>query len=222
MIEISIDKSVRQHAPQLALGVIQASVRVTERDLSLGCEIDGCVAEIVQNFRLDRLTELPEIRALREAYRRLGRDPSRYRGSQEALFRRVLQGKGLYRINNVVDINNLISLRCKHSLGTYDLALLQPPVVFRAGRDGENYKGIGKAVIDISYLPVFADELGPFGSPTRDSDRALISSNSQNVLMVIIAFSGTATLIAHMREAKTLLCRYAGSTVAPIHTAIVT
>lgn len=41
------------------------------------------------------------------AYRTLGKDPSRDRGSQESLFRRVSQGQGLYTINTVVDINNL-------------------------------------------------------------------------------------------------------------------
>jgi len=51
----------------------------------------------------------------------IGKDPSPYRPSQEALLRGVLQGKGLFKINTVVDANNLISFRSQHSVGSYDL-----------------------------------------------------------------------------------------------------
>jgi len=51
----------------------------------------------------------------------IGKDQSPYRPSQEALLRGVLQGKGLFKINTVVDANNLISFRSQHSVGSYDL-----------------------------------------------------------------------------------------------------
>ncbi|MBV9075451.1 MAG: hypothetical protein JOZ10_17635 [Acidobacteria bacterium] len=35
--------------------------------------------------------------------------------------RRIVSGKGMYTINNVVDINNLVSLNTFHAVGTYDL-----------------------------------------------------------------------------------------------------
>ena len=83
----------------------------------------------------------------------LGKDLSRYRGSAEALLRRVLSGKGMYKINTVVDINNLVSLKTFHPIGSYDLEKIKAPLTFRAGRPGESYKGIGKEVINVEQLP---------------------------------------------------------------------
>jgi DNA/RNA-binding domain of Phe-tRNA-synthetase-like protein len=86
----------------------------------------------------------------------------------EALIRRVLQGKGVYRINNIVEINNLISLKSKFPVGSYDIDNLSSPISLTLGKSGEEYKGIGKENIKTKNLPVLADSLGSFGSPTSD------------------------------------------------------
>jgi len=104
---------------------------------------------------MDEARRFPPIKALRDAYRALGNDPTRYRGSNEALVRRIVQGKELYRVNTVVDINNLISLETLQSAGTFDLDQIQPPVTFHAGRPSESYLGIGRGEIKIAGLPVF-------------------------------------------------------------------
>ena len=77
------------------------------------------------------------------AYRALGKYPSRDRGSQESLLRRVLQGQGLYTINTVVYINNLVPLESSHSVGCYDCSHIHFPS-FSELVIGESYKGIGK------------------------------------------------------------------------------
>ena len=129
-------------------------------------------------------------KALRDAYRALGNDPTRYRGSNEALVRRISQGKELYRVNTVVDINNLISLEHAELGGTFDLHLVQPPIIFRVGQPGELYSGIGRGEIKIEGLPVFADQLGPFGSTTSDSERTMVRLDTTTILMVVISFDG--------------------------------
>ena len=222
MFPISIDLELNALAPDLALGVISASsVEVTQNDVALWGQLDGTVAQVQSEMRLEELPTIPEIKALREAYRTLGKDPSRYRGSQEALLRRILQGKGLYKINTVVDINNLVSLESRHSVGSYNMGRLKPPIVFRKGKPEESYKGIGKETINIAGLPVFADELGPFGSPTSDSERAMITTDTQSMLMVIISFTGSQLLCRHIDRAKALLSTYAKHHGQFIETAII-
>lgn len=75
------------------------------------------------------------------------------------------------RINSVVDVNNLVSLETGFSLGSYDLDAVGAATVFRLGREGETYAGIGKGGIDLCRMPLLADGQGPFGSPTSDSAR---------------------------------------------------
>ena len=203
------------------LGVVIASVQFPKNSPPLWKEINGRIKEVESEVTLANLYNIPQVRALRDAYKTLGKDPSRYRGSQEALVRRILQGKGLYQINTIVDINNLVSLETMHSVGAYNVDNLKPPVVFRIGKPGESYKGIGKDVINIAELPLFADEQGPFGSPTSDSERAMITMDAKNIMIVVISFAGQDRLKGQLQRAANLLCDYAGANRDHVETAVI-
>ncbi|OJT73040.1 hypothetical protein BM529_16270, partial [Clostridioides difficile] len=71
-------------------------------------------------------------------------------------------------INNIVEINNLISIKSLYPVGTYNVSKLHSPVCFTVGDEGEQYKGIGKELINIENLPILSDSVGKFGSPTSD------------------------------------------------------
>ena len=145
----------------------------------------------------------------RAAYKALGKDPARYRGSAEALLRRVIARKGLPRINAVVDIINLVSVESRLPIGLYDLALVSGDLVFRAGRAGETYKGIGKYDLNLERLPVFCDALGPHGSPTSDSERTMVASETKHVLAIIISFGGEEGLNRWTQRKSELFAQYA-------------
>lgn len=221
MIPISIDPQLKKIAPKLVLGVVSANVQVTKNSPQLWKEIEKRIKELRSTVTLASLYDIPQIKALRDAYKAIGKDPTRYRGSQEALIRRILQGKGLYQINTVVDINNLISLETLHSVGSYNIDNLKPPIVFRIGKPGESYKGIGKEIVNIADLPVFADEVGPFGSPTSDSERAMITLDTKKVMMIIISFTGQEHLKSQLQRAANLLCGYAGASKEKIEMTII-
>lgn len=221
MITISIDQKLKKASPNLFLGVVFASVEVTKNSPLLWEEIDKRIKEIELEITMDSLYNVPQIKALRDAYKSLGKDPSRYRGSQEALVRRILQGKGLYKINTIVDINNLTSLETLHSVGAYDVDNINSPIIFRVGRDGESYKGIGKETINIAELPLFADEIGPFGSPTSDSERAMITMDTKNIIIIIISFAGQDHLKDQLQRVENLLSRYVNAPKDKIETSII-
>jgi len=218
--EIFIQPALKALVPNLALGCVAACVSVEKHSEALWREIDQRLAHLAATIKPEQTNTLPQIAAMRSAYKALGKDPSRYRGSAEALLRRVLSGKGLYQINSVVDINNLISLESLHPACTYDLEKITPPIELRVGRAGESYKGIGKDIVNIESLPVFADNAGPFGSPTSDSERGMVSVETKKVLMVVFSFTGTEGLEPWMQRAGDRLRRYSSS--AGIETSIVT
>jgi DNA/RNA-binding domain of Phe-tRNA-synthetase-like protein len=210
-MNISIDSALAAACPALALGFITAQARVNDDDGVLWSEITARTDDVRRSIKLDDVSGLAEVAALRRAYRAIGKDPARYRGSQEALLRRVLKGAGLYKVNTIVDINNLVSIESRHSLGSYDADRLAGEVTFRIGRPGETYKGIGKDVLNLECLPVYADAEGAFGSPSSDSQRAMISADTRRILMVVTAFSGRAGLAEVIERAVALLRRYAGA-----------
>ena len=129
--------------------------------------------------------------------------------SSEALIRRIGQGKRLYEVNTVVDVNNLISIESGFSVGSYDAARMGEDLVFRIGEAGETYKGIGKEEIKIDALPVLADEQGAIGSSTSDSERAMITEDAQEVLTLIYSFSDNQDLEKALESGKRYLEQYA-------------
>jgi DNA/RNA-binding domain of Phe-tRNA-synthetase-like protein len=206
--EISIQPALKALVHNLALGCISARVSVEKHNEALWGEIDQHLAHLIATIKPEQINTVPQIAAMRQAYKALGKDPSRYRGSAEALLRRVLSGKGLYQVNSVVDINNLVSLESLNPAGTYDLERITPPIELRIGAAGESYKGIGKDLINIESLPVFADAAGPFGSPTSDSERAMVKLETRKILMVVFSFTGPEGLERWMQRASELLHRY--------------
>jgi len=206
--EISIQSALKALVPNLALGCVSANVTVEKYNKSLWHEIDQRLAHLTANIKPEQTNSIPQIAAMRSGYKALGKDPSRYRGSAEALLRRVLSGKALYQINSVVDINNLVSLESLNPAGAYNLENITPPIELRIGVVGESYKGIGKDLINIENLPIFADARGAFGSPTSDSERAMVGLGTKKILMVVFSFTGPEGLEGWTRRAGELLRQY--------------
>ena len=211
MKKIKIDNELLKVCPEIQLGCIQYSANVVKENRELWNQINTIINEISQDMTIDEIGSQKNIKDSRELYRKIGKDPHRYRISSEALIRRILQGKGLYKVNNVVDANNLISIISKLSVGSYDIDKLGNELSFRIGKKGESYKGIGKDIINTENLPVFADEKGAYGSPTSDSEKAMITSNSKNILTVLIAFSNDSGLEEYMTRAVEILKNYIGA-----------
>jgi DNA/RNA-binding domain of Phe-tRNA-synthetase-like protein len=219
MIPIEFEPRLSELLPGFLIGVVEArGLRITPHDVALWSEIDAVVSKVSGSLRVEQIPDLPQVAGLRQAYRALGKDPTRYRGSQESLLRRVLKGKGLYQINTVVDINNLVSLESRHSAGTFDAGRVEPPVVLRAGRPGETYYGIGRDLLNVEALPLLVDTQGPFGSPTSDSERTKVTIETTHTLTTILSFAGPQRLAEHCRRFATLLCRYAGAASDQVQT----
>lgn len=146
----------------------------------------------------------------RSLYRAFGIDPTRHRPSSEALLRRVVQGKGLPRILNAVDLCNLFALRFLLPLGLYDAGRIEGAVTLRRGLTGEFYEGIRKDAVHLEGRPVLADATGPFGNPTSDSLRTSVTAATRSLVMVIFAPAvyPDARLGAHLATSRDEIRRY--------------
>jgi DNA/RNA-binding domain of Phe-tRNA-synthetase-like protein len=168
------------------LGAVEADgVTITSSSASLVRLLDETSERIRQQFTVETLSEEENTRAVRGMFRTWGMDPSKYRPSSEALRRRVVQGKGLYRVSNVVDIGNLGSIETGWPYGCYDRGRLNPPIAFRHGASAERYEGIGKQTWQLEGRPVLADARGPFGSPISDSTRSMITEAAREILIIV-------------------------------------
>ena len=208
-MKLSIDSPLKKKCPSVALGCVTAQVRTSDSPLELLGEMDLCEAGILKNADPRAILDAPAISATRAGYRALGKDPARYRGSAEALLRRIISGKHFPSINCVVDIINLVSVESRLPIGLYDLSKVQGDMVFRTGRRGETYKGIGKFDLNLEDLAVFCDAIGPHGSPTSDSERTMVTSSTERVAAILISFGGPQPLDVWCKRLTGLMERYA-------------
>ncbi|MBI2189698.1 MAG: hypothetical protein HYU37_21670 [Acidobacteria bacterium] len=153
---------------------------VTEADARLDAPLAAAEAAV-------RAHPPEEIAAVRTMYKRVGIDPTKRRPSSEALLRRVRKGEPLPRINSMVDVCNWCSLEFQLPYGLYDADHIEGDVVLRLGLPGEAYAGIRKDEVHVGGRITLADRVGPFGNPTSDSVRTMVTTATARALVVVFA-----------------------------------
>jgi DNA/RNA-binding domain of Phe-tRNA-synthetase-like protein len=161
---------------------------------------------------------IPGVAEARALFHRLGVDPTKTRPSSEALLRRVMQGKGLPRVNLAVDICNLCSLEHQLPLGLYDREHVRGTVQARAGREGEGYPGIRKQRVNLAGRLLLADDDGPFGAPTSDSERTSVAATTTRLLVVVFCPAERAEghLSIMLEHIAARLARHASASVVAV------
>jgi DNA/RNA-binding domain of Phe-tRNA-synthetase-like protein len=206
---IIIEPHLLELCPSLKLGVIECELRVTSENNKLWNVINQHINQIEKDLSVEDIRNKSTISSSKNGYRRVGKDPNRYRLSAESLLRRIVNGKGLYKINNVVDLLNLVSIKSGFSIGGYNADKIIGDIKMGLGDTNEEYQGIGREQLNIENLPVFRDELGAFGSATSDSLRTQIDSNCKSLLMVFFSYQGEEELRESMDFSKDLLTEFA-------------
>jgi DNA/RNA-binding domain of Phe-tRNA-synthetase-like protein len=153
---------------------------VVERDHRMDSPLAAAEAAV-------RINPPVETTAVRTMYKRVGIDPTKTRPSSEALLRRVRKGDTLPRINSMVDVCNWCSFEFQLPYGLYDAAQIQGDVTLRIGREGESYPGIRKDDVHVGGRIALVDAGGPFGNPTSDSARTMVTTATTRALLVVFA-----------------------------------
>ena len=181
----------------------------SEPDERLWQEIADEEKAVRETVKLEQINKWLPIQATRQAYKRLGKDPNRYRPSSEALRRRILRELPLYKVDTLVDLINLVSIRSGYSIGGFDAdKIAGGSLVLGVGREGEIYHGIGRGELNIAGLPVYRDAVGGVGTPTSDEERTKIGLDTTHLLMIINGYSGLEGLEAAGKYAVGLLSKY--------------
>lgn len=204
-LQISTSTKFRQTCPAfIGVGLCMKIVNSRTSD-ALWAEIEVAVSELRSQFTADSIKTRPGILATRTAYKAAGKDPSRYRPACEQLARRILQGKDLYKVNTVVDLVNLVSLRSAYSTAALDADKIEGTCIeLDFGRAGEPYEGIGRGRLNIENLPTYRDSLGAFATPTSDSTRTMLSLETTHLLLLINAYDGNRN---YLEQASNLSIR---------------
>lgn len=212
MYTITVSEEIRRACPAFRGAAVYAEVTNTPFCKELWEEIGTFTRELQASSDTEKSKLQPAIAATREAYKRCGKDPSRYRPSAEALRRRLLRGLDLYQIDTLVDLINLVSLRTGYSIGGFDADKIQGDrLELGIGRAGEPFEGIGRGMLNIEGLPVYRDGMGGIGTPTSDHERTKMGLETRHILAIVNGYSGGEGLREAAEMIQELLRKYAAS-----------
>lgn len=218
MFHITVSEEIKNRCPEYRGAAVYAEVNNTPFSEGLWQEIDSFTAELRTTETTESIKQQPVIAATREAYKRCGKDPSRYRPSAEALRRRLMRGLELYRIDTLVDLINLVSLRTGHSIGGFDADKIQgEQLELGIGKADESFEGIGRGPLNIEGLPVYRDALGGIATPTSDHERTKMDVQTRHILAIINGYNGEEGLQEAAEMTQDLLRKYAGAAEVSIH-----
>ena len=212
-MNIEIEDIIKNVAPHLQVVAIEADVINCDTPDDFWTELTQEALRIAQQYDLSQINKRPGIAATRAAYKALGKEPNRYRPSSEALCRRAVKGMELYRINALVDIINLISMRSGYSIGGFDADCIQGDLLrLGAGRAGEVFNAIGRGQLNIEGLPLYRDAVGGIGTPTSDEERTKLSITTRRLLMCINIYQEEMPVGDVVNLSRNLLERYCQAT----------
>lgn len=212
--KIELGEDIRGLQLPISLGILSASVEVSPKSDDIWQMLQDLGKLRASQYSPDSIKDIPNIAAFRQLYKKIGKDPSRYRPSSEMLMRRVTRGLSLYNVNSIVDIMNVISIETALPLGLYDCSRISGDIIFRIGRAGEGFQGIRKGIVNVESLPVLADATGPFGDPSSDSERTMIRPGTRDMLLVMFSCAGNPDGILERTgmRARSLYAQYASGT----------
>lgn len=188
-MKLKIDREFAERLPEYRVILMECNVTNSETSEDIREEMDNLATEIACKYKVEDINKSAPIATTRRAYKICGKDPNRYRPSQEQLMRRIVRGLGLYNVNSLVDAGNILSLETGCSVGCFDASKIQGDMLtVGIGKHDEPYEGIGRGVLNIEGLPVVRDGAGGIGTPTSDNERTKIELSTSRLVMTIHLF----------------------------------
>lgn len=210
-MNVEIDSKLRKITNDFNVGILECDIKIYN-EKRVNDLIKKVESEIVNSIEISEVINLDTIIDGRNAYKKYGKDPSRYRLAVESLYRRITKGNTLYRINNVVDIGNLVSLKTRRSVAVLDSSKIKGDILIRLGKKDDKFEGIGRGKLNVENIPVYTDKLGPFGSTTSDTARTMITNKTTKILFFIISFNGKKNLVNELKYTFDLYRDFANAT----------
>jgi DNA/RNA-binding domain of Phe-tRNA-synthetase-like protein len=180
--------------PELVPGVLFADGIAGE------ASVDARVSElcVIAESRLATSSEanLPEIKAWRRTFSRMGLEPTRYRCASEALLRRFRKEGSLPRIHPLVDLCNATSLAFAVPVAAFDVSEIAEFVEVRHAAGDETYLSFsGELEHPDPREVIFADAAGRAHArrwSNRQSASSAVRESTSSVLIVAEAMHDSA------------------------------
>jgi len=190
MALFQVTKKVQKKYPQLIFyGVQVEDLQTTKKLLYVKARRKRIQREFREMYNLEKLKDIPQVKAIRDLFVAMGVDPWRNLTAVENLGSLLLRG-GLPSINSVVDSCNLASLQTLMPIGVFDADQVIGAIVLDLSSEGEDYEPIGmeKEVLAEGLL-ILRDNEGVISRPMhKDSKKTMITEDTGNAYIVTVQY----------------------------------
>ncbi|MFJ7677035.1 B3/B4 domain-containing protein [Peribacillus sp. NPDC097264] len=185
-MEIKISSNLASKVPDFKIGFITyENIEVGPSPQMVKGRLQLFQEALFFDLEEKELTDFPGIKEWREIFKMTGTNPSRYRPSVEALYRRVKKQNYLSPIHSAIDLNNFFSLLYEVPIGIYDADALSGDLSIKIGGSPDQYPGLNGRVNSMENMIVSADDDGAFGSPYVDSERTKVTEDTKHAIQII-------------------------------------
>ncbi len=192
MIEKS--KMLNERLPELQVLKLEMDVHVRPLDEQVAYAMNERFKQLAKAISIEEISKFENIKWGRQGFRRLGKDPTKYRLSSEKLIRRVAKNDFPPLVNNVVDVMNWLSIELQAPIGVYDLEQVTGKVSVDCGHAEETYNCLAGYRLNLEGLPLLRDSMGPFGAPVSDSLRTAVTNETEKILICIFNFNPSESM----------------------------
>lgn len=186
-MKISICDEIKRVLPSFDVIAYTMDVSNEKTDLVTNF-IDEVLKCEKDKYTLEDIIKNKKILESRNGYKRLGKDPSHTRVACENLLRRIVKEQPLYRLGDIIDLGNILSILTKRSVCVVDKDKLIGNLTIRLGTKEDIYMTINRGPLNVDKIPVYCDEVSPFGCPSSDTLRTAVDENTKSIYIMIICF----------------------------------
>jgi DNA/RNA-binding domain of Phe-tRNA-synthetase-like protein len=207
-LEITISTNLKDKIPHFKAGIITYSnIEVGPSPQMLKGRLQLFQESLFFDLQEKEFTDFKGIQEWREAFKAVGTDPSRYRPSAEALYRRIKKQNYIPSVHSAIDLNNFFSLRFEVPIGIYDRENLSGDVTIKIGEAADEYIGLNGRINSMQNMITSIDQKGPFGSPFVDSERTKVTEDTKDALQIIY-FSPSTSIEEANKQSQSLLSMF--------------
>lgn len=199
---VSIEDKILEKYPEVQIGYLLAQVTIKKSDPFvefLKQKLGNYLQE--QGINATNFAVHPSISQWRTIYENdFQMKAKTYRSSIEALLRRVVTGKEIWNICNVVDLYNCRSILSLLPMGGYDLKKISGDIKIRYAKEGESFWSLGEKerITTKSNQVVYADDqrIICWLWNHKDSAETCIDETSNCVLFFVDSFEQSRAQLA--------------------------
>jgi DNA/RNA-binding domain of Phe-tRNA-synthetase-like protein len=181
--------------PELVPGIVFAN-GITH-DVSADDRVAKFTAIARSRLAREPESELPEIRAWRRAFTRMGLKPTQYRCASEALLRRFRKDGSLPELHPLVDVCNALSLAFAIPVAVFDVSKINLSLEVRYADGDEDYLTFtGQTEHPSPHEVIFADQARQVHArrwTNRQSGLSAVQASTASALIVAEAMHDTAS-----------------------------